>query len=173
MGICGGYQMLGENLSDPLGVEEGGSMTGMGLLPISTVFSAQKTRTRVNGVFGKMDGIFENLTGTAFEGYEIHMGETECASPMAELTDGVTGSSRPDGCQAGNVYGTYVHGVLDADDVANGVIAALAKNKGVALESLGRVSGAEYKEQQYDILADTLRKHLDMKKIYEILEAGV
>ena len=172
-GICGGYQMLGTQLSDPHGVEEGGSIRGMGLLPVSTVFTPQKTRTRVSGRFGTVGGIFGSLSDQTFEGYEIHMGETECAAVITELTDSVTHTKRGDGCQNGNVYGSYVHGILDADDVAGAMIRALAVHKNVDPEELGQVSNEKYKQQQYDLLADTLREHLNMKKIYEILEAGI
>lgn len=172
-GICGGYQMLGQSLSDPYGVEEGGSVRGMGLLPVSTVFTRQKTRTRVTGRFDAVGGLFAGLSGREFEGYEIHMGETESLAPVAELSDSVTGTSRRDGCQAGSVYGSYVHGILDGDEVAGAVILALAEKKGVDPASLGKVSGEEHKQRQYDLLAEALRAHMDMKKIYDILEAGV
>ena len=92
---------------------------------------------------------------------------------MAELSDSVTGTSRRDGCQAGSVYGSYVHGILDGDEVAGAVILALAEKKGVDPASLGKVSGEEHKQRQYDLLAEALRAHMDMKKIYDILEAGV
>lgn len=75
-GICGGYQMLGETLEDPLDVEAGGSMRGLGLLPLKTTFTGRKTRTRVQGVFGLCEGALNGLSGRELEGYEIHMGET-------------------------------------------------------------------------------------------------
>ncbi|MGI5979182.1 MAG: cobyric acid synthase [Oscillospiraceae bacterium] len=171
-GICGGYQMLGERLCDPHGVEEGGSLRGIGLLPVSTVFTPQKTRTRVSGRFGTIDGAFEALSGKGFEGYEIHMGETESPAPIAELTDSVTGSVRADGCQRGNVCGCYVHGIFDSGETAGALIRALAARKGLDPASLGGVYGEEHKQRQYDLLAEALREHIDMNKIYEILEAG-
>ena len=172
-GICGGYQMLGETLSDPHGIEHGGTMRGMGLLPVSTEFTPQKTRTRVNGVFGKVDGVFAELSGKHFEGYEIHMGVTESADPIAELTDGVSGASRADGCRKGNVCGSYVHGILDGDEVVETIIRALAQKKGVDPDDLGKVSGEEHKQQQYDLLADTLRKSMDMEAVYRIWKEGL
>ena len=75
-GICGGYQMLGESLSDPYGVEAGGTMRGMGLLPMDTVFAEKKTRTQVTGKYLDMEGDYQPLTGVEFTGYEIHMGES-------------------------------------------------------------------------------------------------
>lgn len=75
-GICGGYQMLGACLRDPKGVEAGGSIRGMGLLPMETVFTERKTRTRVEGRFGELKGTLSALSGCELEGYEIHMGKT-------------------------------------------------------------------------------------------------
>lgn len=77
-GICGGYQMLGEILSDPEGAEgePGQEISGMGLLPAATVFRREKQRRQVSGSFGQVEGIFSGLSGRCLSGYEIHMGET-------------------------------------------------------------------------------------------------
>ena len=75
-GICGGYQMLGERIEDPDNVEEGGSIRGMELLPVTTLLRTEKRRSQTKGVIGPLPGIFKDLSGCAFEGYEIHMGET-------------------------------------------------------------------------------------------------
>ena len=176
-GICGGYQMLGETLSDPDHVEAGGSIRGMGLLPMDTVFADGKTRTRVNGTFGEVGGVLDCLTGTQLSGYEIHMGVSTLKDGVASMThiedfvkkDG----TKADGAQHGNVYGTYVHGVFDKEDVAKAVIRGIGKQKGIDTENITGVDFQEFKETQYDILAAELRKHLDMDKIYEILNAGL
>nr|AHF23747.1 cobyric acid synthase CobQ [uncultured bacterium Contig3b] len=173
LGICGGYQMLGEELSDPLGVEQGGTLRGMGLLPVKTVFTEQKTRTRVSGAFGAVGGVLASLSHQPFEGYEIHMGESTGGAPLTGFANELSGEAHPDGCQQGSVYGTYVHGILDHDDVAGAVIRALAEKKGIDPALLGKVSGAEHKERQYNLLAQTLREHMDMKTIYRILEEGI
>lgn len=96
-GVCGGYQMLGETLSDPHGVENGGSMKGMGLLPMETVFAEKKTRTRVQGHFGQLSGVFAPLSGAEIEGYEIHMGESilkDNAGTATKITDSVSGKKK-------------------------------------------------------------------------------
>ncbi len=173
LGICGGYQMLGEELSDPLGVEQGGTLRGVGLLPIKTVFTAQKTRTRVHGAFGNVTGTLSALSHQPFEGYEIHMGESEGGAALTGITDELSGAGHPDGCQRGSVYGTYVHGILDQDAVAGAIVHALAERKGIDPALLGRVSGEEHKQQQYDLLAQTLRDHMDIPAIYKILEEGI
>lgn len=114
-GVCGGYQMLGETLSDPHGVENGGSMKGMGLLPMETVFAEKKTRTRVQGHFEELSGVFAPLSGAEVEGYEIHMGESilkENAGTVTRITDSVSGEKKEEGAFSGNVCGTYIHGIL-------------------------------------------------------------
>ncbi len=172
-GICGGYQMLGQSLSDPYGVEEGGTMRGIGLLDTGTVFSQQKNRTRVSGVFNILGGVLRGLSGCPVEGYEIHMGETASSKPLTEIVDSVTGESKRDGCWKDNIYGSYVHGVFDCQATADALVKALAEMKGIDPSRVGKATGKEYKEQQYDLLADTVRAHMDMKKIYEILEEGI
>ena len=175
-GVCGGYQMLGETLSDPHGVENGGSMKGMGLLPMDTVFAEKKTRTRVQGHFGKLSGVFAHLSGAEVEGYEIHMGESILkgeAGTATRITDSVSGEKKEEGAFAGNVCGTYIHGVFDKEESAEAIIRVIGEKKGIDVENMTGVDFAAFKEQQYDILAAELRKHLDMKKIYEILENGI
>lgn len=175
-GICGGYQMLGETISDPTGAEAGGSVKGMGLLPINTVFQGSKTRTRVTGTFQKPEGILKNLAGVSLEGYEIHMGETTLkpeVRPLAVITDRVTGVTTEDGAWKENVYGSYVHGIFDKEDVIQALIHGIAEHKHLDMTQKTTLSFAEFKETQYDLLAEELRKHLDMKKIYEILENGI
>ena len=175
-GVCGGFQMLGDTLSDPLHVEAGGTIKGMGLLPMDTVFAGEKTRTRAEGAFGKTEGVLAGIEGTRIEGYEIHMGETvrkEGTEAFTFIDDqNCADSDKLDGAQKGNVYGTYVHGIFDKEEVAERIVEALAKNKGIAMEQIHGVDYQTFKETQYDILADALREHLDMKKIYQILEEG-
>ena len=175
-GICGGYQMLGETLSDPHGVEAGGSMRGMGLLPMDTIFAEKKTRTQVTGRFLDLDGVYETLSEVEFTGYEIHMGDSvrrNPANPCTSVRDEVTGKEKTEGTFTRNVCGTYVHGIFDKEETALALIRAAGKKKGVDVSRMEGVDFASFKEQQYDILAAELRKHLDMKKIYEILEQGV
>ena len=175
-GVCGCYQMLGETLSDPHGVENGGSMKGMGLLPMETVFAEKKTRTRVKGHFGELSGVFAPLSGAEVEGYEIHMGESilkENAGTVTRITDSVSGEKKEEGAFSGNVCGTYIHGIFDKEASAEAMIRVIGEKKGIDVENMTGVDFAAFKEQQYDILAAELRKHLDMKKIYEILENGI
>ena len=175
-GICGGYQMLGETLSDPHGVEAGGTIKGMGLLPMDTVFAEKKTRTRVEGRFGEITGVFAPLKDTRLEGYEIHMGETVLkgnAKSVTRIQDSVSGEQKADGGYLENVCGTYVHGVFDKEAVAEAIVKIIGEKKGIDVSDMTGMDFQAFKETQYDILAEELRKHLDMKKIYEILKEGV
>ena len=172
--------MLGESIEDPDGEEEGGSLHGMGLLPVRTVFEKEKVQTRVTGEIlqnpGAGDGLFAALCGSVFSGYEIHMGETKFVGDAGVLTrieDTIQGKAKADGAWKGNVYGTYVHGIFDREDVAKKVAEDIGKKKGLDMSQIKGMDFAAFKETQYDLLAEGLRKHLDMKKIYEILEAGI
>ena len=202
-GICGGYQMLGRAVHDPDRIEEGGSVQGLGFLDTETIFTAQKRRTRVSGRIGELPGILAPLSGMEIEGYEIHMGRTapgpDAAQSAITLPDAVqsaaampgsagegtgcfsrildrrTGVYTLDGAAAGNVYGTYVHGIFDAPGVARRAARALAEAKGISLPSCaeserGRATDIRaHAEAQYDLLARTLRAHMDLEKIYEII----
>ena len=168
VGICGGYQMLGQTVSDPDGVEGGGTLKGLGLLPADTVFQGEKTRTRVTGAFRAPEGIFASMAGVPFEGYEIHMGRTEsAAAPLAEFTT-QTGERRTDGLSAGNVWGCYVHGIFDKAGAAEALVNALLAAKGLE-PGAAAVDWQDYAQGQYDKLAAGLRESLDMARIYRIL----
>ena len=183
-GICGGYQMLGEKLSDPLKVEFSASnqlpfgyVRGLELLPMETIFQDEKITAQVTGEFGEIGGIFKELEGMSFKGYEIHMGQSKVVgSGQVCFIKGncfrrITKTGH--GGNLGNVYGSYVHGIFDGEGVASTIVKALMKKKGMAKEEIEKVSSGidmfEYKEQQYTKLANGLRKALDMEYIYEIM----
>ena len=157
-GVCGGYQMLGRTLRDPDGVEGGGALDGMGLLPVDTVFARRKTRRQTTGRVEGLDGPLAGLNGLAYTGYEIHMG---------------TGGPQNGVVQQGNVYGTYIHGLFDESDIAGEIVRCLCRGKGVDAGALERFDPTAYKEAQYDKLADIVRRSLDMPLIYSILEQGL
>ena len=171
VGICGGYQMLGMRISDLEGAEGGGEIGGMGLLPVETEFASEKHRTRMTATVLPTGGALGPLSGAGLEGYEIHMGRTllsEGASPLIRLENG-----QPDGCQAGNVYGSYLHGFFDTQACREAVLNALAAKKGVSLGESEAFDLNAYKNRQYDLLADGVRQNLNMELIYRILEQGI
>lgn len=176
-GICGGYQMLGMELSDPFNVESGGTMAGMGLLPTKTVFEKEKVRTRVSGNFNEVSGILAELSYVEFEGYEIHMGQTTYDFNEEKLTtiDNVNGEDiiKNDGFYKDNVYGSYIHGIFDKEEVSKAIVESLCIHKGIDYSSISTVDIEKYKEEQYDKLAEGIRNSLDMKAIYKILESGI
>ena len=158
-GICGGYQMLGNTISDPDSIECGGSINGFGLLDIDTVLQKEKTRTQKRGCINSLDGIFSSLSGLEYEGYEIHVGETTVSS---DKKDDVV-------INAGNSYGTYIHGIFDQKVIASAIVDALAKKKNVSIDKNAIMDYSSYKEQEYDRMADILREHLNMGEIYAML----
>lgn len=157
VGICGGYQMLGRTVSDPVGAEGGGSREGLGLLPIDTVFDLEKTRTRVQCAFPQVEGSFSALENLPLEGYEIHMGQSGSRFTAQ-----------------GWVLGTYLHGLFDSVEFLNGLTALLAEKKGITLPpTQGLEDHWTYKQRQYDKLAQGLRESLDLTRIYQVLEQGL
>ncbi len=162
LGVCGGYQMLGEAVHDRSGVEHGagGSIRGMGLLPVETTFLPEKTRTRVRG-----ETASGPLAGAGLEGYEIHMGSTQVrGEPFCRLEDG-----REDGCVRGSVWGTYLHGLFDSGELTQKLAELLCRRKGLRAESARAVSHAAYQQGQLDLLADGVRQALNMREIYRIM----
>ncbi len=169
-GICGGYQMLGQRLLDPDGCEHGGELAGLGLLPVTTTFGKRKHRTRVEGRVEPIEGIYQGMSGVSAEGYEIHMGETcllETCGRFASVTDCVTGKQYPDGCVKGNVCGTYIHGILDAPGLLKGLLNPVFLEKGMTPGTYRDLAG--YRQEQYDILADVIRAHMDMDAVRRII----
>ncbi len=163
LGICGGYQMMGEELDDPDGVEHGGKMKGMELLPIRTVFTKEKTRSRARA---KACGPF---AGAELFGYEIHMGEsykTEEAEDFCLFEDG-----HRDGVIKKNCCGSYLHGMFDSGQLTARLAELLLAKKGIKAEAYSLLSHKEFQEQQLDLLAKEIRESLDMEKIYEAMSA--
>ncbi len=155
LGICGGFQMLGETIADPYGSEgvAGSEVRGLGLLPLHTVFSKNKKRTRVQAKL--QQGI---LAGCSVEGYEIHMGESLDDSGLAHLE-----------YACGDIYGTYFHGLFDTGSAVEALAAHLAKKKGLAAPTESIEHRKHYKDRQYDLLADAVRANMDMDRVYEIM----
>lgn len=157
-GICGGYQMLGQEIFDPEGVEEGGQMRGMELLPVSTVLMPEKKRCQIEGRIERLSGLFHVLSDCTFKGYEIHMGRTGTEERIVVTSD-----------KNENIYGSYVHGLFDEGMIANAMVQALAEKKGIEMENGEFEDYRTFKDKQYDKLADTLRMYLNMEEIYGML----
>lgn len=167
-GICGGYQMLGKKISDPEACEGGGEIRGMELLDVETVYKSDKIRTRITGKIKCKNGFFSCISGMEFEGYEIHMGETfSYENFLAELP-----KNRRDGAYNGNVCGCYIHGFFDKKSISEAIVKALFKAKNLEYGGTA-VDRKAYKEMQYDLIADAVRKNIDMDLIYKIIENGV
>lgn len=164
-GICGGYQMMGQWISDPEALEAGGSMRGMGLLPVKTKLERQKACRQACGKIPETEGIFSGITGLEYAGYEIHMGRTVGIQGNGTEENEVFMSGRQK-----DVYGTYIHGIFDRSGIACAIVKALAEKKGTEIKGKGFDNYMDFKNRQYDKLADTLRQYLNMEEIYGMLE---
>ena len=156
MGICGGYQMMGELISDPEGIENNiKELPGLGLLPVKTVLGSVKETRQVKFHFFNSNKICE--------GYEIHMGRSSSPFPFITFEDG-----RKDGCLVDNrCFGTYIHGILDNMPVIEYLLNRYMKSPESEINDRDWKS---YKNHQYDLLADFLREHLDIERIYKLME---
>ena len=162
LGVCGGYQMLGQTLDDPAGTESGKpmSLAGLGLLPTRTTFDAQKRRTQVRAV-----ALGAPFAGARMTGYEIHNGRTTVnGEPFCRLADGT-----PEGCVCKNVFGTYLHGLFDSGELTQALVKLLCARKGISPRETRPTSMAEYRQAQFDLLADGVRKALDMGAVYRAM----
>ena len=165
-GICGGYQMLGESLMDPLQTE-----SALGSVPVTTVFEEEKQLENRAYRIGMLEGNFVSLSNKKIAGYEIHMGRTEVAgkttTPIYPFVSDSAGTVL--GYTAGTVAGSYIHGIFDEIAFREAFIELLYARKGKTRGESEHLTLQEYREQQFDKLAQVLRESLDMEKIYEIL----
>lgn len=175
-GVCGGYQMLGVHIADPLRTESDLlEIRGLELLNVRTVFREKKITTQVAATVTDEGGALEGLKNVSVHGYEIHMGTTEymegCVPflQIHQVMDRETVSVGGIRNEEGNVFGTYIHGVFDSLDFTTGLINNLRRKKGLeTLEDI-RQQFHELKEKEYDRLAEMIRENLDMEAIYQIL----
>ena len=159
LGVCGGYQMLGQTLADPDGTESGRAQTlrGLGLLPTRTTFTAQKRRAQVTA-----EATAAPFAGAALTGYEIHTGRTEVEGlPFCTQADGT-----PEGCVQDRVFGTYLHGLFDTGELTEKLVAALCARKGISPATAALMPMEQYRQQQFDLLAEGVRRALDMDALY-------
>jgi adenosylcobyric acid synthase len=145
LGICGGYQLLGGAISDPAGIEGGGSNTGLDLLPVATTFFAEKVLAR-----------------PAPTAYEIHHGVVTVTGSVADF---------PGGCHAGVVWGTIWHGLFDDDTARHAFLTEIAALTGKPAPD-GSTSFAAQREARLDLLADAIDEHLDTEALLSLIDAG-
>ncbi|MEJ2183754.1 MAG: cobyric acid synthase [Nitrospirota bacterium] len=162
VGICGGYQMLGRTIRDPLGVEsEVGEARGVGLLDVETEIQPEKVTAQCEG--------HSNLFGSAcaVRGYEIHMGKSTGEVGLFTLRRLSDGRSFPDGSQKGSAWGTYLHGIFDGDQFRAAMLDVLRREKG--LPPREPVAFREVRERNMQRWARRLEESLDMDFIGGLL----
>ena len=158
--------MLGNIISDPDYLEEGGEDQGLSLLPIKTVIRKEKIRKQDSGIINDIGGPLKTLSGLTYSGYEIHMGRSEIVRIRPEKTE--DHEDVPVVINSQNVYGTYVHGIFDHPGIMKSMTGALAERKGITINT-GYEDYELIKEREYDKLADIIRRHMDMDFIMQIL----
>ncbi|MGA5562456.1 cobyric acid synthase [Streptomyces platensis] len=153
LGICGGFQMLGERIEDEV-ESKAGVVDGLGLLPVRVRFAAEKTLARPAG----------EALGEPVEGYEIHHG-------VAEVTGG--DAAFLDGCRAGSVWGTHWHGSLESDGFRRAFLRRVAADAGRAFVPAPDTRFGVLREEQLDRLGDLIEEHADTAALLRLIEEGV
>ena len=173
MGICGGYQMLGNTLRDPGHVESRvPEVAGLGLLDMEVTFNPEKRTAQAEGVLKGAPEWLAPLAGTKVEGYEIHSG----VNTFGESARFWMANGDNDGAcnAAGNVLGTYLHGLFDDGVLADALVRRARRLRGLPESPVSAEQAAvnmkAYREAQFDILAKTVRESLDMERVYAILK---
>ncbi|CAM2068246.1 cobyric acid synthase [Sulfidibacter corallicola] len=162
-GLCGGYQMLGQTISDPTGVEGvPGTSAGLGYLPIHTTLDRDKLVRRASGTW--------LATGDAVRGYEIHVGRTEIdpgTQPLIEWHRTDEASPQYDGAfsEEGRVWGCYLHGLFDEPALLERVLGDI--RPGFQVKT--RHAGLKFRERQYGLLADHFREHMDLTRLFHLV----
>lgn len=167
IGICGGFQMLGNELIDEYGVEEGGTEEGLKLLNFSTIFAKEKTTRQTETEVVNIPD-FMDLCNFTIQGYEIHMGSTinpkEKPFTKSDITDN-------GGFVNNNIMGTYIHGIFENDNFVDAIISGLIKKTGKKITIDTNINDFDiYKESQYELLADLIEESLDIDVILDILD---
>ncbi|HEY8908689.1 MAG TPA: cobyric acid synthase [Desulfosporosinus sp.] len=176
IGICGGYQMMGRTVKDPLHTESAlEEVSGLGILPMVTEFYPQKHTVQSKGTIVSDRDFLKVCTGQTVVGYEIHMGRStidEGQEPLFNLTS--NGISYADGLQAGNSYGTYLHGIFDNDGLRTALLTWLWQRRDRTRPVEATLSQAALRESAFNELADLVRQSVDVERIRAImgLEAG-
>ena len=176
-GICGGFQMLGQKITDPHKIESSiGEISGLGLLPIETVMEKTKTTTQyTNTLKNTRNSILEGAEGITVKGYEIHQGYSCLESAFIEgksqeqaVRECIFGDGILKGMAKDNIIGTYIHGIFDNSEFTSHILNKVRERKG--LDRINEnFSFAEYKDREYDKLAKVLRENLDIGAIYGIM----
>ena len=179
IGVCGGYQMLGHMLRDPLGVESAApEVGGLGLLDMEVAFEPGKRTVQAAGAITDAADWLKPLENTHIEGYEIHSG-VNTFGPEARfwmrLGDDPQSHALDGACNAsGNVLGTYLHGLFDDGALADALVRRARALKGLPETPVNAEQAAvnmrTYREAQFDKLARTVRESLDMETVYRILK---
>jgi adenosylcobyric acid synthase len=162
LGICGGYQLLGESIDDE--VESGrGRLAGLGLLPVRTAFAPDKILRRRSGS--------SPLLGTAATGYEIRHGRVRPAADGRHEPILIDDDGEPDGCHAGAVLGTSWHGILEHDGFRRALLSRVAQARGRRFVP-GMAPFAAARAARLDALGDLAADHLDLDRLISLIEHG-
>ena len=164
IGICGGFQMMGEKIKDPYEIESSiKEIPGLGLLELETVMEKEKNTRQYSGTLKNCSGLLSGLENENINGYEIHQGVTNGKETQITGDDRVVGVVKGD-----NIFATYIHGIFDNEKVTRNILNLVRAKKGLNIQNEG-MTFDEYRMHELDKLEKIMRENIDIKKIYEII----
>lgn len=164
IGICGGFQMMGEKIKDPYEIESSiKEIPGLGLLELDTVMEKEKNTRQYSGTLKNCSGLLSGLENENINGYEIHQGVTNGKETQITDDDRVVGVVKGD-----NIFATYIHGIFDNEKVTRNILNLVRAKKGLDIQNEG-MTFDEYRMHELDKLEKIMRENIDIKKIYEII----
>ena len=168
-GICGGFQMMGQKIMDPQNIESNlKEISGLDLLDIETVMETVKTTTQYKNKIKNVQGILSGTKGIEISGYEIHQGYSYPVNEEKTEIKCIFDDKKLKGAVKGNIVGTYIHGIFDNSEFTSHFLNEVRKRKGLDKKE-ENFSFSEYKNKEYDKLAQVLRENVNIEKIYEII----
>ncbi|MGL4568166.1 MAG: cobyric acid synthase, partial [Fusobacteriaceae bacterium] len=164
IGICGGFQILGERVLDPHGIEgDIKELAGLGLLDIETIMEKEKVTTQYSGVLKGGTGLLEGMNSVLVKGYEIHQGVTSGKEISCTDDDRLIATVKE------NIFGTYLHGIFDNSEFSDFILNKIREKKGLERKE-SEIDFDQYRLRELDKLEKIFRENIDMKVIYKILE---
>ena len=164
IGICGGFQMMGQKITDPHGIESDiKEIPGLGIFDLETIMEKEKNTHQYYGTLIHTSGILKGMDKTPINGYEIHQGVTVGEENSVTMDQRIVAVTKGE-----NIFGTYIHGIFDNEKVTRNILNLIRDKKGMEIKSVGQTYD-EYRMNELDKLEAIMRENIDTEKLYQII----
>lgn len=164
IGVCGGFQMMGQKITDPHGIESDiKEIPGLGIFDLETIMEKEKNTSQYYGTLIHTSGVLEGMDKTPITGYEIHQGVTVGEENSVTMDPRIVAVTKGE-----NIFGTYIHGIFDNEKVTRNILNLIRDKKGMEIKSAGQTYD-EYRMNELDKLEAIMRENIDTEKLYQII----